>query len=135
MHLKGIILSIDALLALAFAALILSLPLVLSHNSTDFMHFQELGLLGRDYLTLKHGPQAKNLTPTNFTELTGHPLVESEPSDLTNYWIPALYYKYPNYFNCTNSTSCSFANTSAQANYSNAQDTGLPHKYQAWVRP
>lgn len=134
MRLKGIALSLDALLALAFVAVMLSLPLVISQSAADYAGFDELSILGRDYLTLKHFSN-KTFTADNFTALTGHTLSENEPSDPAYQWVQALYYRYPNFFNCANSTSCSFSNSSSNASYGNQQDTGLTHAYRAWVRP
>lgn len=134
MRFKGLALSLDALFALAFAAVILSLPAVVSHNSASYSGFDQLSTLGRDYLVLKYYHN-KSITTENFGRLARHTLVESEPSDINNYWVAAFYYQYPNFFNCSSSTSCSFANTSSNANFSNSQDLGLAHKYAVWVRP
>ncbi len=130
---KGFLLSLDAMLALAFVAIILSLPLVLSQNSADYQHFNELSQMGRDYLVQKYF-LGKNLTPSNFTSLAGNFLSESEPSD-SGFAVSSLYYQYPNFLNCTNSASCSFSNSSGNASFLNAQDTGIQHKFVAWVKP
>lgn len=133
MRLKGIILTLDAMFALAFAAVVLSLAVVVSQNSIDFQHFNELSVLGRDYLVLKYFHN-KSITASDFASLTRNSITETEPSD-SNYWVASVYYKYPNYFNCTNSTSCSFNKSSVTVNYSNSQDAGIRYKYLAWVTP
>lgn len=123
----------DALFALAFAAVILSLPLVLSENSAEYAGFNHPSILGRDYLVLKHYYK-KNVVPNNFTSMTGLGLSESEPSD-SNQRVFVVYYRYPNFFNCTSSTSCSFSNSSTNASYASGQDVGVAYKYVAWVTP
>ena len=126
--------SLDALFALAFVAIVLSLPLVLSQDAVGYLDLDGLSTLGRDYLLLKYYYN-KTIVPDNFTSLVGSNLSESEPSDYNYQWSYAVYYRYPNFFNCANSTNCSFANTSASANYSNSQDTGIDYKHAVWVRP
>ena len=128
---RGLAFSIDALFALGFVAVILSLPIVLSNSGESGL--EELSILGRDYLVLKYYYN-QTIVADNFTNLTSHTINESEPTDAIYQWAFVTYYKYPNFFNCSNSTSCSFANTSDSANYTRAQDTGLTHKYAAWVR-
>jgi len=130
---KGLALSLDALFALAFVALMLSLPVVLSQNASDASGLDDLSILGRDYLLLKY-LSGKNLTTGNFSSLTGNSLVESAPST-EGRWISATYYQYPNFFNCPTPTSCSFANSSANATYANSQDTGSSYVHSAWVKP
>lgn len=129
---RGLAFSLDALFALGFVAVILSLPIVLSNSGEAGL--EEISVLARDYLVLKHYYN-QTITPANFSNLTSHTLNESEPTDTAYTWAYATYYKYPNFFNCSNSTSCSFANASDSANYTLGQDLGLTHKYAVWVRP
>lgn|GEM_PF-3458504 len=134
MRIRGFLLSFDALIALAFAALAMSVVLVISQTSVDAPDFARLGVLGRDYLVLKYA-RNHGVSPSDFSVLTGLQLTETQPTDSLN-WAKAEYSAYPPFFGCANSLACVLASSSANASYGLSQE--LPFGYQprsAWVRP
>jgi hypothetical protein len=133
MRVRGFVLSLDALVALGFASLALTMVVAASQSSSQAPQFARLGVLGRDYLVLKYS-SGLDIAYSDFNSLCGLQVSELQPSDYFN-WAAAEYYQYPRAFGCANASQCSFQASSASAAYGLVQDLSMDYKHSAWVQP
>ncbi|MGB9576876.1 MAG: hypothetical protein ACP5O3_01125 [Candidatus Micrarchaeia archaeon] len=127
--LKAAILSFDALLALAVAAIAFGSVVSFSSLGADNSKNAQLNALAWDFLHDKYG---LNLTVSadDFHNLTGRHVFESPPS--TAPAGHALYYKYNNLCGC--GQSCYLENE-INTSCLEAQDNNSKYEFEAWVTP
>lgn len=126
---RGLVLTIDGLIALTMLLTAYSLLLAYGEHSPSDYRLVSHSLYARDYLEAKYRLRL-TFSDADFLGNTTFNINESLPA--TGEWLGGVIYQYPQLNACANQAACSFANNSAAASYFNAQDaSGLLHR--AWV--
>ncbi len=136
MRLKGFVLTVDALVALAAAFLIIGAAATISNYQNTGLQEAPLHALARDYLELNYY-SLQSITPLAFNQLTGFSITEAAPTAIPTssktYYSATLNQPSPACPVCSDSlnglsTSCS----AAQLSCFNSFDTQLLAR-KAWV--
>ena len=129
MPVRGFVLSIDGLFALAIATAAIALVASSPPAFDDSAYYRIAS--ARDFLDVKYSVNS-SLSPSDFQNATGLEVTEVQPS--SGEWLGADKAVYGPVGGCTNSSNCLFSSASQQATVLSSQDFGSGIFKRAWVR-